>query len=121
MTVIETSGCLQDAVLWPFLKHDSNGEPVVSDPVEILVRWEHTVMQALNNESGSIVVTAAVMVDLAIAPGSIMRLGTLDSVPDPPNKLVEVVDFVETPDVKARNFQRSVIVRRWERGLPLAS
>ena len=144
MPTIEISGLKQLAILWPFAgSFNSKGEPRVSEMLDIRVRWERGIQQALENDEGPVFSNAIVMVDRAIQTAGIILLVS-GSNPDPDitptsaflagasgqpgfeeesgyspiTGYLEVVDYREIPDVKARRFQRTVALRRWKRALP---
>lgn len=117
----------QLAVLWPFVSHDENGEPLVGDPVELTVRWEKGLSQEITPNTNPIAVTATIWVDREIENGSMMRIGSLDEVtgtgtgteaPPVPDEILEVVDYQEIPDIKGRVFERVVLCQKYADGLP---
>lgn len=118
MPAVEVSGLDQKAALWVKSGSDDHGDPTVSAGIEIDVRWERRTFEAITSDATPVAITGVIMVDRAIAENSIMRLGTLVSVPDPPTYLVEVVSYDEVWDVKGRECQRTVTVRKWKDALP---
>lgn len=119
MPAIEVSGLAQKAALWVSRDiADDHGEPTVSAAIEINARWEKRTYEAITSDATPVAITGAIMVDRSIPEGSIMRLGELSSVPSPPDYLVQVVSCDEVPDVKGREYQRTVTVRKWKDSLP---
>lgn len=118
MPEIEVSSLHQKAVLWAYYDTDGNGEPRVSEPVEIDCRWEHVVSQMLSPQGEPIAVDGEVFVDRVIAVGSVLWKGALADLPATPTALKEVLAYVEVPDIKGRNYERSVLTRRFRESLP---
>lgn len=119
MPAIEVSGLDQKAALWASRNiSDSHGEPTVSAAVEINARWEKRTFESIMDDATPVAITGVIHVDREIPEGSIMWLGELADVPDPPTKLVSVVSYDEIPDVKSREYQRTVTVRKWKDALP---
>jgi hypothetical protein len=118
MPSIEIVGLSQKAVLWALSSYDKRGEPTVITAAEIDVRWEWSKRVVMSKDGTPIALSAEVMVDRVIAPGSIMWLGELTAVPSPPTNLHEVVGYDETPDIKNREYQRNVSLTKWRDVLP---
>lgn len=108
----------QKAVLWAYYDTDGNGEPRVSDPVEIDCRWEDITSQMLSENGEPVQIEAEVFVDQAIAVRSVIWKGSLEDLPSTPTALKEVYAYVEVPDIKGRKFDRLVLVRRFRESLP---
>jgi hypothetical protein len=110
MPALEQDFRCQDAVLWPFLGNDRYGKPMVDwvHPQELKVRWDDAVTEATQPQSLVDAEPTDVIVDRAIIIGSLMRLGTLDSVPSPPDNLRRVTSYNAVPDVRGREVRRSV-------------
>lgn len=115
---VETTNLKQKAVLWAFSSFDASGGIQVSSPVEINVRWEEVKSQSTGAETVPEGSTISVYVDRVITNGSVMRLGKLRQLPSPVDKVMEVVNFDEVPDLKARKFQRTVSLRKYGGSLP---
>lgn len=118
MPALEVSDLKQKAVLWANNGLDDYGQPKVSAPVEINVRWVWS--KELNEtptESGEVIV-GEVAVDRVIEAESILWLGTLASLPATKTDLCKVVGYRETPDVKGRNPRRSVTIVKFNDTLP---
>lgn len=119
MPNVEVMNLLQKAVLWERSAVDRYGEPTVSDPVEIDVRWEEGLQETIDAEGTPVAASGTVDVDQDIPVGSILWLGELADLPDPVTSgLVEVVSSDKVPDIKGRVYARSVTVRKWRASLP---
>lgn len=114
MPKLEIHDLKQKAVLWTRVGFDRYGQQVVANPVEINVRYEEDIQETIDADATPIAKTATVFVDRDIERGSILWLGTLASLPSAPTNLVEVLSLTKTPDIKGRNFQRTVNVNRWK-------
>lgn len=108
----------QAAVLWRLAGFDAESQPVVYDPISILVRWEETSQDVLNPLSGTMVKkTANVVVDQAIAIGSVMWLGALADVPAS-GDFRQVISYNETPNWNNSLIRRVVGLMRFGSSLP---
>ncbi len=99
----------QKATLWTKNGDDDYGGAKVNAKVEIKVRWEEKRSEAVDKDGNTIAIDATVVVDQEIAVGSIMWLGALADVADPPVNLKEVVVYNETPDLKSRGIPRRTV------------
>lgn len=108
----------QKAVYWAFSDFGTDGEPNVSIPVELDVRWEHGLSQEINPNTTPVAVDATVWVDRSIAVHSVMYKGSLEDLPDTPDEIWEVVGYAEIPDVSGRRPERAVFVRKFADSLP---
>jgi hypothetical protein len=114
---VETGSLYQKAVLWAFASYDSNGEPVVSYPVEISCRWESVTKEIVSENNTLIAVDAEIWVSQEIAKGSMLWKGTLAALPSPVTAVMEVVGFDIIPDIKGRLFERVAYARRFKESL----
>lgn len=114
----EVASLKQYAVLWPFLRYDEKGEPVVSSPIEIRVRWLDAFSENANADEGTKTSSPTIEVDREIAIGGILWKGRLTEVSGSPSGLVMVIGSNSTPDIKGRFYARSVSTVRWKRNLP---
>lgn len=112
MVKIETMGCKQPTVLWVFSDYDGNGEPVVAAPIEILTRWESQMKEFLSSDNTPIGTTVTAMVDRDIPINSRLWLGSLTDLPASPTGVLEVTGKDTVPDVKNRNSQYDVFLRK---------
>ena len=108
----------QKAVCWSKAGIDRNGEPTVSSPIELDVRWEKGLSRQIDTEIDTISVVATVWIDQEISLGSMMWCGELVDLPDTPDNILEVVDYVEIPDIKGRNPERVVLLQKYADHLP---
>lgn len=112
----------EKAVLWERNGYDADGEPTVSAKREIPVRWEEKRTEMISDDGTPIAVDGTVFVDEDINTGSVLWKGKLkDTSPDPTENLMEVVARNLSPDMKGRNFKRSVGIKKWRRSLPTVS
>jgi hypothetical protein len=123
MALLETSGLHQDAVLWRLKSLDARGQKRLSVPESMKVRWtehEGVGVGGVGVEGGTNPIDATAVVDRDITIGSIMWQGRLEEWnPTLPQDLLEVVGRTSTPDVKGRQFYRTVTLRRYKSKLPL--
>ena len=97
----------QNAVLWmadSTLSADEFGTQRISLPTDIKVRWESTKGEGTARK-------ATAFVDREIAEGSVMWLGTVATLPAPPEKpknLMQVTKYNEIPDVGSKFPRRFV-------------
>lgn len=104
----EETGLNQRAILWEFQEHDRNGEPTVSRPVELWVRWDDTQRDMMGADGSKISVDATVVATQDIAVDSIMWEGGFDDVPGtgtgsdqvPESSLMQVKAFSESFDAR---------------------
>lgn len=108
----------QKAVLWTFAGYDGHAEVKVNAAAEIDVRWEEGRRQVLDADGNNIAIDAMVVVGREIAVDSIMWLGALADVATPPVNLMQVVTKKSIPDVKAREFRRTVGLVKYSNELP---
>lgn len=108
----------QKAVLWTFAGYDGHGEVKVNAAAEIDVRWEERRSETLDADGNSIAVDATVVLGQEVAVGSILWLGALADVATPPVNLKQVVVCNSVPDVKAREFRRTVGLAKYSNELP---
>jgi len=120
MPQIETDLLNQKAVLWAFSGYDASGEPTVSAAVEVNVRWNDGRSGGSDPLLQSINVDATAVVDREVAVGSVMWLGTLAAYnsEDPAPTIMQVVGYKATPDVKGRNYRRTVTLVKLSTELP---
>lgn len=96
------------AVLWPFARYDSYGNPTVGSPVEIRCSWEWRRHEVTDSEGNSIMVDAAVFVDRDIAIGSRMWLGRLADVAQATTNVADVRWFDKQPSMRKGVHVREV-------------
>ena len=111
----------QDATLWEWIADNPYGEPIVDPAVDLKVRWEETRRDAQAPDGSPILIEADVMVGAADIPlGSIMRQGTVASLPSPPTGLMVVVGRSVTPSLMNVSGQtrRTLHLSRFPVSLP---
>ena len=118
MPALEASSLHQKAILWERTGWDANGEPVVSAPVEIACRWERVQREMLSEQDTTIAVDREVWVDQEIPVGSMLWEGELIDLPSPATDVLQVIAATKIPDIKGRDFERTVMVRRYKESLP---
>lgn len=122
MPSIETFHRHQKAVLWTRAGTTEFNEPAFSTPIELDVRWEWTQEESLDEAGSPIIVEAMVVVDREIQEGSLMWLGELEdwygtgSAGDDDYRM-RVLRYNEVPDLKGRNYRRTVALVRFRGGV----
>jgi len=114
----EVSGLKQEAVLWAANGLDSHGEYKVDAAAKISVRWEDKKTEPPSPASGKVAIVAIVTVAQDVAVGSILWLGRLRDVADPPVGLCQVVDAEKIPDLKNRHPLRLLSLSKYSNELP---
>jgi hypothetical protein len=106
---LEVCALHQKAVLWTRASSfDRDGTQQVNTAVEINVRWERTGKQVAGPSNSTITEDSLVVVDRDITEQSIMWLGKFVDLPSTLVDLREVFTFKSIPDLKGRNFRRTV-------------
>jgi hypothetical protein len=124
MPPIEKADLHEAALLWVKVATDNYGNHTVSaSPTQIRVRWEHGSMEGFDPASDAVKFDASAVVDRLVEIGSLMRLGTLadwvgTGSGEDDNGLMQVVDYYETPDLKARHRRRVVGLMRYKDRIP---
>lgn len=118
MTRLGKRNLNQFAVLWAFSTLDNYSEVKVSSPIQICCRWEFDRSEFLDDTSSQQAVAAELWVDRSIAIGSILWKGKKKDLPSPVTALYQVVEYVEIPGIKARGFERRVLLSRYKESLP---
>jgi hypothetical protein len=110
--------------LWEKTGDGEDGEPIVTDPIEIPVKWEDVKREVLLPNGTTIGTDATVFVNRLIPLGSIIWLGKLTDITgtDPPTSpTYQVVARDVVPDIKGRASDRTVGVIRFRDTLPEVS
>ena len=102
----------QKAVWWASTGFGNYGQPTVSTPVEIDVRWEDVGEEFLDKDGTIQLSRARVYVDRDVEIGGLLMLGELDSGVDeatPKNNdgVWEIRRFEKLPTLKATQFLRT--------------
>lgn len=107
MPSIETADLKQNAVLWMADLTgyaDDAGNARITTPIDIRVRWEASKGEGEKRK-------ARVVVDREITKGSILWLGKMIDLPNPPTKpsdLMQVIAYSTIPDVNNRQQRKLV-------------
>lgn len=109
----------QKAVLWEASGKDDYGEVTVDAAAEITVRWAERRREGVDPQGNTIAIDATAVVDREIAVGSIMWLGALVDLPTPLTDLNQVVNYNSIPDIKGREFYRTVSLIKYGNTLPV--
>lgn len=115
MPPMETINLYEKAVLWEPIGLNQFAGPTVGSSasgVEICVRWEEKLNEDVGPESTPVSTPDVVFVDRVIAIGSQIRLGAKADLPSTLDKLREVIDYSEIPDIKGRCRQRTITLRK---------
>lgn len=119
MPPLETTDRKQYAVLWEFTGQDSYGQPVVMQPVELLVRWLDKITQVADPTGNTVQSNAQIITGRSIALQSILWKGRLRDLPSPPyTGLHLLIGDNTTPDIKNRNQRFEYSLMRWKQQLP---
>lgn len=106
------------AVLWEKAGDDNTGDPTVSSPSEIEVRWEHSLDQFIGPDGAPVGIVASIWIDDEIEVGSVVWKGRLIDLPASPTSLYEVIGYEEVPDVKGNSPEKIAHLRRLKESLP---
>lgn len=125
MATLELSWRKQWAVLWAHdgVSFTEDGQPKVDAPVEIRVRWNDKAGNAYGPQGNTLAFDATAIVDRDIVVGSIMWPGSMDEWLEDGSAgsdtgLMEVVNFVNTPDLKGRKYRRTVQLAFYKDEMP---
>ena len=118
MPALEITGLIDYAVLWAVSSTDGYGQFKVSDPVEIMVRWDGSQVESSDPQNTVLATPSEVLVDRVIAVGSVMWHGRLRDLPDTLTGLVVVTGYEAIPDIKNRFTQRTVTLTHHGDTLP---
>lgn len=104
---------VQDAVYWPPVSNDDQGQPVYGDPVGIKCRWTDSVEEVLMPNGRTVRTLADLMVDRDVELGGVMRQGLVEDLDDPQSPfgnsgVGEIVKFDKLPNRRATEFLRTV-------------
>lgn len=102
----------QYIVYWEANGFDTQGEVTVKAPVELLVRIEKVLSETLDSEGNKIASSMQMNVPQTIVNGSLIWIGRLKNVADPPNELLQVIGYDEIPNIRARKFDRWIDVMK---------
>ena len=108
----------QSVVCWERAGTDEYGEPTVSDPISLTVRWERGLAQEIRPSSNPTAIDATLWVDRDLEIGSMVRIGSLLDLPGTADEILEVVEMQTIPDIKGRAYERVALCRRYRDMLP---
>lgn len=115
---METDHRFQDAILWRFSSYTDDGMEKVDSPVALKVRWEATDREINTPDRGPIRADALVVLKIDVPLLSILRLGKISELDDPPGDLFQVQVFNKTPDIKGKNYRRTALLTKYGSSLP---
>jgi len=118
MVTQEESFCNQKAVVWKQTGTDNYGNPTVTSPTQILIRFDKQQGETLDTNSQVLKTVATIVLKEDIANGGIIWLGHIDDLPASPTPLYEVIDFSKIVDVKGRHPRRVAKAIRFNGVLP---
>jgi hypothetical protein len=118
MPAPEVIGRYEKAVLWRKLGVTDFAIVTLDKPVEITVRWDDSTIETVSALTGPVSKPTTVVVVVDIPVGSVMRLGALAYLPNPPDQLREVINFKAMKDVKGRAIRRTVTLMNYAGTLP---
>lgn len=132
MPQMETADRVHKALYWEFAGTDSNNEPVVLAPVELMVRWVPKHREVRRPDATPISIDVTASVDRRIPklscmwvapdqePGSATALeqwtGTGSGAVE--TEVMQVVLYSESSDLKGRSTRREVSLARYGRSPP---
>lgn len=125
MPALEEMDRLQDALLWPTTGTDQFGQPThdfsAGAVVCLKVRWVNKRKLASDPQGNPITVDAVVITNREIEVGSLMWKGKLADTPGtsetPESKIMIVVGYDETTDIKNRFTRREVYLQYFKKTL----
>lgn len=119
MPALETRDRKQWMVFWECVGQDPYGLPIVSDGIELKVRWNDKLAQVIDPTGNTIQSTAQIITDRTLPLQSIVRKGRLSEVTGPPySGLHIVIGDQTTPDLKNRNNRYEFALMRYSQQLP---
>lgn len=118
MPPLEITDLRQDAVLWDFNGQDRHGRPILENPVALKVRWVLNDAQVVDPFGNTIQSSGTVILSVDVKNMSLMWLGKLADLPNPPTNLHQVIKANTTPDIKNRNIRFDYFLMRYSDKLP---
>lgn len=129
MPALEDHDLRETALVWPAIADDAFGQKKMGPREEINVRWLDKQTEMLDTHNNSIIVDGTVIVEQErlVPIGSLLWYGTEDEwslgtgsmeTSDGNPQLVEVKAANNTPDLKARNYRRTLGFLRYKGALP---
>ena len=102
----------QYIVYWEADAFDGLGQPTVKAPVELKVRIEKGLSETVDPQGNKIASNMEMNVSQAIVNGSLIWIGKLEDLPSPVPELLQVIDYNEIPNTRARKFDRWIKVMK---------
>lgn len=106
------------AVYWAPSTPNMYGEPTVSTPVELDVRWEKGVAQEIMPQTNPKAVDATLWIKQEVETGGMIWIGALMDLPSPATNVLEIVEVETVPDIKGRAYERRALLRKYANSLP---
>jgi hypothetical protein len=126
MPPLETNDRQQRACVWTVANNRYGQKRVTGGPAEITVRWNDVHKQVRDAEGNTVTIEAEVVLgDDEVAIGQIMWLGRIKDLPGtgfehvPEVGIMIVYGSYKTPDIKGRNFRRTLQLMRLTDTLPV--
>lgn len=92
---------------------DGDGNPILSDPYQLCVRWEETNRLYVTSKAEKVGLSAIIdNLTEEIPFNSQVWKGALADLPDNPSPLLKVIDKTNIPDVRGRCTQRTAFLVR---------
>jgi hypothetical protein len=119
MPPLEICDLTDTAILWAFAGTNREGDPLVSPPVAIPVRWEEAQDEIADKEGTRWKVDVQLATNQDIPLGSILWYGPLSAASPPPTfDLYECVYRIHAKDLKGRVERYEFALKRYKDTLP---
>ena len=121
MPPIERTSIPQKAVVWDLVGRDDYGQEQVSEGREIDCEWPQNFSESQGNQDTKESSNDTLVVNEELQFGSILWFGAYIDLPTgtaSPEPLYVIVGRSSSPDIKGRNFRRTITVARYSSNLP---
>ncbi len=121
---IEHQGMVNVAVVWPIVRHDRDGFPLVATPDQVCCRWEEKNIQMVDPEGERIQVDVILAVAESLAMGSLVWEGCRDDLPDsgiPTRDIYEIVARDRGDSIDGRFRRHEYGLKRYKDQIKLVS
>lgn len=119
MPDLGSSSLHQSAVLWASDgSTNDKGRQTVGAATDISCRWQEEVHEVVGPDGEPQQATHKVFINQDITLGSIMRQGTVATLPTPLTNLFKVIGYGESPDIRGRDPVRYVSLAAHNNRLP---
>jgi hypothetical protein len=118
---VEAADLFQDCIVWRKIDETDDNEPVVSPGEQVDCRWVNRRIQTVGADGEPVAYDATLALDEDVPDGSIVWEGCLADFEDDiakKNRLMAVIRFAGTPDVKGRNTRYEYGLMRFRGVLP---